>query len=215
MRKILPRKEVTNFTTLSRLVFNAASTQPPQQIKAVMHREARKGNRLRPKNGDHDWLLVILLEILETLFGVGLHGFRAGLPASGTNFAEFIGEFECLNETQRFVHRSANGQVVDGNLAQILVVINDEKSAESDTLVLFQYAVSLGDVASLVGQQRDLHAPQSSLFPRRVDPSEMAKVRISRCCHDLASDLAELLRSVRKCDNLRGTDKGEVQRVEE
>ena len=56
MRKILPRKEVTNFTTLSRLVFNAASTQPPQQIKAVMNREARKRKSSPPQGKWCSWL---------------------------------------------------------------------------------------------------------------------------------------------------------------
>jgi len=158
---------------------------------------------------------MILLEILEALFGVGLHGLRAGLPSRGANLAKFVGKLERLNETQRFVHGSSDGQIVDCYLAQSLIGIDDEESAESDALIFLQHPVPFRDVASFVGQQRDLHVPQSSLFSWRVDPSEMAKVRISRCCHDFASDLPELLDSVRKSDDFSGANEGKIERVKE
>jgi len=158
---------------------------------------------------------MIFLEVLQTLLWIGLHGLGAGLPSSGANFAEFVRKLEGLNETERLVNRSADWQIVDGNLSQILTVIDDEESAESDAFVLLQHSVPFRDVASFVCQQRDLHAAQSSLFSWRVDPSEMAKVRISRCCHDFASDLPELLHSVRKSDDFGGANEGKIERVKE
>jgi len=93
---------------------------------------------------------MIFLEVLQTLLGIGLHGLGAGLPSSGANFAEFIRKLEGLNQTERLVNRSADWQIVDGNLTQILTVIDDEESAESDAFVPFNtpYLFAMSQVLS-------------------------------------------------------------------
>lgn len=53
------------------------------------------------------------------------------------------------------------------------------------------------------------------MFPWGVDPSQVGEVAVGGAAHHGALDFRELLRSVREGDDLGGTDKGEVEWVEE
>jgi len=44
------------------------------------------------------------------------------------------------------------GQVVDGDLAQVLLVVDDEKSAERNSRLLVEHTVVAGDPSALVRQ---------------------------------------------------------------
>lgn len=52
-----------------------------------------------------------------------------------------------------------------------------QRSPVGDALVLLQHAVIAGDGLGQVGQQRDVHGAQTSLFPRGVDPIGTQKQR--------------------------------------
>ena len=52
-------------------------------------------------------------------------------------------------------------------------------------------AVLPGDVHALVGEEGDLHGAEAALLSRRVDPRQVAEVRVSRAGDQLATDLAE------------------------
>lgn len=104
------------------------------------------------------------------------------------------------------------GQVVDGDLAQILLVIDDEKSAEGNSRLLVEYAVVAGDLAALVRQQRNVHLTETALLARGVYPREMAEVGISGRCDQLAADVGELLHSVGESDDLRRAYKSAAAR---
>jgi hypothetical protein len=56
------------------------------------------------------------VEVFQRSLGVRLDGLVTLLPASGANLTVLISELESLNETEGLINRSANGQVVDGNL---------------------------------------------------------------------------------------------------
>lgn len=53
-------------------------------------------------------------------------------------------------------------QVVDGDLAQVLLVVDDEQAAEGHAGLLVQHAVVARDALRLVAQQRDVHGAQAA-----------------------------------------------------
>ncbi len=56
------------------------------------------------------------------------YGGLAGLPVSGADLAVLLHKLERLEQTQRLIDRAANGQVVHGDLAQILLGVNQEQT---------------------------------------------------------------------------------------
>merc|ERR1719188_2539839 len=78
-----------------------------------------------------------------------------------------------------------------------------------------KHAVLPGDAHALVGEEGDVHGAEAALLPRRVDPRQVAEVRVSRAGDQLAADLAEPGSGVAEGDDLGGADEGEVEGVEE
>ena len=70
---------------------------------------------------------------------VGLHGLLAWPPSSGANLSVFVGELEGLDKSESLVHISADGEIVDCDLADLAFGINYEEAAESDSFVLLKW----------------------------------------------------------------------------
>lgn len=86
---------------------------------------------------------VVLVEEGLGVLDSRLDGVRAGLPASGANLTVNIGVLEGLNQTKSLIDRSTNRQIVDGDLTEVLLIVNDEETTEGnagrfevDTIVL-------------------------------------------------------------------------------
>lgn len=88
-------------------------------------------------------LVVDRLEVLLGLVGVSNHRLAAWAPSRGTHLAVFVGVLEGLHEAQCLIHATAHGQIVDGHLSEILLVIDDEETAEGNARLLVQHAVRL------------------------------------------------------------------------
>jgi len=112
-------------------------------------------------------------------------------------------------------HAATHWQIVDGDLAQVLLVIDDEQAAEGDAGLLIENAIGAGHLHRLVGQQGNVHAAQTALLPGRVDPGQMGELAVGGASDHLAVDLAELGGALREGNDLGGAHEGEVQRVEE
>ena len=54
-----------------------------------------------------------------------------------------------------------------------------------------EYSVLPGDVHALVREEWDVHGAEAALLPRRVDPRQVAEVRVRRAGDQLATDLPE------------------------
>jgi len=146
---------------------------------------------------------------------VGLHRVLSGFPSGGTDLAVLVGELEGLDESQRFVDGSTDGQIVDRDLSEHALVVDNVEAAEGDSLVLLQTSVSLGDCVGGVGQDGNLHLAQSAFFARLVRPSQVRKARICGSGDDGAVALGKGRSRLRECDDLCRTDKSEVEWVEE
>ena len=49
-----------------------------------------------------------------------------------------VGELEGLDEPERLVDVAADGEVVDGDLAELALAVDDEEAAEGDALILLE-----------------------------------------------------------------------------
>lgn len=117
-------------------------------------------------------------------------------------------------------------------------------SPVSNAFIFFQDPIICGNGAARVRHQGDLHWTQTALFPWCVCPfkpkqkeklistickswstryyvknlkvpCKMRKVRVHRGSDDFTANLPEVVSSVAEGDDLSGTHKGEVQRIEE
>lgn len=80
--------------------------------------------------------LALSREVLEASLRIGLHTLAAVHPSGGADLTMLVGELESLNKTDSLLDIAADGQVVDGDLAEDTLGVDDEETAESDTLLL-------------------------------------------------------------------------------
>jgi len=76
--------------------------------------------------------LVLCLEVILGSSRIRNHrcciAFR--VPVCWANLAVFISILECLNQTQSLINGTSDWEVVDSDLAQVLLSIDDEQAAE-------------------------------------------------------------------------------------
>jgi len=159
--------------------------------------------------------LVDFVEIFEFITGIRNDGIGAWLPACRTNFAVLIRVLERLHQTQRFVDRSSDREIIHGNLPQGPLSINDEEASQSVTGIFEIHAVIFGDLVRQIGEQRNIERTQTAVLPRRLDPSQMSELGIYGDAHDFGVDGAEFIGPIAESDDFRGTNEGEIQRIEE
>lgn len=127
-----------------------------------------------------------------------------------------ISELEGLDQTQGLVDVTADGQVVDGDLAQGTLGVDDEETTEGDTLLLDQHTVVAGDLEVLVGDQGELQVvTETTLLAGTLDPGQVGEVAVGGDTQDGGVELLELGEGVVEGEDLGGADKGEVHGVEQ
>lgn len=174
----------------------------------------RNGGRVSAAEGPR--LTTLLSEVLEAALGVSLHGLAAGLPVGGADLAVLVGELEGLDETEGLGDVAADGQVVDGDLAQGALRVDDEETAQGDTLLLDQDAVVAGDLEVLVGDQGQLQVlTKTTLLAGALAPCQVGEVAVGGDTEDGGVELLELGEGVVEGEDLSGADKGEVHGVEQ
>ena len=67
---------------------------------------------------------------------VGYHGGFAGLPAGWADLAVLIDVLEGLNKTDGLVNITANGKIVDGDLAEGTIRSDDEGASKGNTCII-------------------------------------------------------------------------------
>ena len=126
-----------------------------------------------------------------------------------------VSKLESLHQPQSLVHIATHGKIVDGDLSQLPGGVDDEEAAEGDALVLLEHPVGAADGHVLVGQERDLHGAEAALLAAPLAPRQVGEVAVRGARDHRAVDRLELRGTVIEGDDLRGTDEGEVQGVEE
>lgn len=174
----------------------------------------RNGGRVSAAEGPG--LTTLLSEVLEAALGVSLHGLAAGLPVRGADLAVLVGELEGLDETEGLGDVAADGQVVDGDLAQGALGVDDEEAAQGDALLLDQDAVVAGDLEVLVGDQGQLQVlTETALLAGALAPCQVGEVAVGGDTEDGGVELLELGQGVVEGEDLSGADEGEVHGVEQ
>lgn len=124
-------------------------------------------------------------------------------------------ELEGLHESEGLVDITPHGQVVDGDLTKVALIVNDEKTTESNAIILLEDSVVFSDLAGLVCEEGDLHVSETALLTGGVDPGEMAEHAVGGACYDLTVDGAELFSPITEGDDLSGAHECEVKWIEE
>lgn len=118
-----------------------------------------------------------------------------------------------VTEAEASVSSPPHGQVVDGDLSEVLFVVDDEESPEGYPGLLVEHAVVPGDAVRLVADDGDVHGSQTALLPGRVDPRQVSEVRVRGGGDHLTSQLAEIVRALRESDDLgRAHERADKQR---
>ena len=87
-------------------------------------------------------------------------------------------------------------------MAKTLLFVDDEKAAESESLVLLVDTVRLGDLSRFISQQRQVERAEAALLAWSINPGQVTKVRIGRAGNELAVNLAELVGTLRESYDL-------------
>lgn len=99
---------------------------------------------------------------------------RSGRGRGGT-----YNELERLDEADGLVDGAADGEVVDGDLAEDALGVNDEEAAEGDALVLEEDTVVARDLHVPVGDQRELQVgAETALVAGLARPGEVGVGRV-------------------------------------
>ena len=164
------------------------------------------------------FVLCVVLEVILGLLGVSLHGGTTGLPVAGDDFAGLFVVLEGLEEAESLVNIAADGEIVDGDLTDVLGGVDDEDGAEGNTgvrAVLDEDTVVGGNLLVEVGDQGDLHFTEATLLAGLLNPGEVGELRVNGPGEDLAVELFEFGEAVGVLGDFGGADEGEVEGIGE
>lgn len=108
-------------------------------------------------------------ELLVALGG-RLDGLVSGVPVGGADLAVLVGELEGIDQAEGLVDAAADGEVVDGDLADDAVGVDDEEAAEGNAFLLDEDTVVLGELVVLVGEEGNVDLAEAAVTSRGVGP---------------------------------------------
>ena len=160
---------------------------------------------------------ILLGEIFLASLWISLHGCRVifRVPVGRANFSVFVGELESLNQSKGFINRSADWQIVLGDLSNNLFVVNDEQSSQRTSFRVNIDIISLRDFLFWISDQRVVDGSDSSFGSFGVDPRKMDKLGVTREGQKFAVDLLELFISITESNDFSWANKGEIKRIAE
>ena len=128
-----------------------------------------------------------------------------------TREADTHGELEGLHETESLLDGAADGQVVHGDLTQDTLGVDNEKTTESNTLLLDQHAIAARDLLRLVSHKGQLEVrAETTLLAGLVGPGQVREVRVGRDTEHSGVDGVEAGQGIVVLDDLGRADEGEV-----
>ena len=152
------------------------------------------------------------------MLGVSLHGGGTRLPVARDDFTSLLVILEGLEEAEGLVNVAADREVVDGDLTDVLVGVDEEDGAESNTgirAVVDEDTVVAGAVLGDVSDQGDVHLAEATLLAFLHGPGEVGELRVDGPGEDGAVELVELSEAVGVLGDFGGADEGEVEGVRE
>lgn len=148
----------------------------------------------------------------EVLVGVGgVDSVLALLPVGGADLTVLVDKLECLDDTDGLLDGTADGEVVDVRGTEDTLGVDEESTAEIDTLLLNENTVSLGDGVAAVGKETDLEVGAEATFlAGGVGPGQVRVLRVGGEEDHLGVDGLELLKSGVEGEDLGGADELKV-----
>lgn len=126
-----------------------------------------------------------------------------------------LDELEGLNQAEDLGSVTSNRGIVHGDVTNVSVGVDEEKSTVGVASVEVEATVGGGDLLVDILNEGDVHLSKTTVLAVSVDPSEVREDRVDRHTNDLSVQGGELSSGLREGNNLGGAHKGEVQGVEE
>lgn len=160
---------------------------------------------------------VVLLEVLLKSFDIRLHDIIRLLrcPAAWDNVTGLISILEGLDKAHALLEAAANGQVVDGDVADDAFVRDDEHGTQGDAGIRKKDTELFSQLAALISKEVAFAVADTTFFPVLHGPCKVRELRIAGTNQDFTVVLLQFSGSVAEVDDLRGTNESEVQRIEE
>lgn len=133
---------------------------------------------------------------LFALLDTGLDGVLAWLPVSWANFTVLVNKLKSLDQPQNLVNRSSDWQIVDGDLPEVVGLVDDEETSVADALVRDHHSVFFTDVVVGVRQEWDVHVTDAALFSGLLGPGEVGEVGVGGAGEYFATQFFELVGSI-------------------
>ena len=155
-------------------------------------------------------------EILLGAFGIGLHGFFARSPVGRADFIRIgLHILEGLQNPQRFINIATHGQVVDRGVHDHAIGIDDEQTAQGDTLSVIEDVVGRRDLLLQVSDEGIVDIAQATLIAGSLNPSQVAELTVDGNAENLGVLAREIRVTVAEGRDFSRADEGEIQWVEE
>lgn len=119
-----------------------------------------------------------------------------------------------LDQSKIFVNISTDWQIVDAQVLNNLVVINDERSSETDSTIV-QHTVFGWDLFVDVSDEWDINRSESTLFSWLFGPLHVAEVGVDWASDNFAVYFSEGFCFFREIDDFCWAHECEVEWVEE
>lgn len=133
---------------------------------------------------------------LFALLDTGLDGVLAWLPVSWANFTVLVNKLKSLDQPQNLVNRSSDWQIVDGDLSEVVGLVDDEETSVADAGVRDHDSVFFADVVVGVGQEWDVHVTDAALFSGLLGPGEVGEVGVGGAGEYFAAQFFKLVGSI-------------------
>lgn len=120
----------------------------------------------------------MLAKVLLGLIHIGLNGGWVCLwvPVGGAHLAVLLDELEGLDQTQHFVDRTSNGQIIDRVLTQYALGINDECAAQRDAFLVQQHIVVGRYFLGQIGEQGIFQFANAAALAVNIAPGQVTEM---------------------------------------
>jgi hypothetical protein len=102
-----------------------------------------------------------------------------------------VGELERVHQTESLIDRAADGEIVHSRLAENTLVIDDEETAESDTLILQEDSEIARDLLGDIRQDRNAHGAKTTALLVLLSPRQVAVLGVNTGSDHLDTKLTE------------------------
>src|SRR5210317_1025683 len=127
----------------------------------------------------------LILQIRSNTFLISLHPVITLVPTSGTDFTILFSELQSINHAQHLINVTTKRQVINNLVVDFAILVDQKRTAESNTCSFKFNIVSPADLVLDVGNQGISHGTDTTVIYRSVAPGNMSELGINGAADDL------------------------------